>query len=144
MFRFDARSLASLIILSEQMDAEELVNLIGLSPDELDQRGADAGAVGRAKRRFSVWRVDSGIEGRTPDDDLRAVLRRVEGITSRIAAAARDPRIHSVSLWVWSDDPDFALAVTPAEIVGIASLGASLKVKVMDLRDQDEAIGVDE
>jgi len=36
---------------------------------------------------------------------------------------------------VWSEDPDFALEV-PAGVMDIARLGASLKIKVSDVRDE--------
>jgi len=65
---------------------------------------------------------------------VRSLLDRVRDVAHRIRNLAGDPRVHAVSLWVWSEDCEFALELPPERLGEIANLGASLKVKVYDVR----------
>ena len=128
---------ASLVILSEALSADEMEALIGLSPDRSVQRGDVTGASGRARSRFTVWRIGSGPSSQTPETQVFAVLDRVHDVADRIRSAANDPRIHSVALWVGSEDRTFALDLPADRVMEIARLGASLKIKVYHVDSQE-------
>ena len=125
---------ASLVMLSDTLDAQELADLVNLNPDRSTQRGDVAGAFGRARNRFSMWEVRSGPGRRPPEAYVIEVLDRVRDRAALFRAASRDHRVKSVSFWILSEDPEFAFDLEAERVMEIARLGASLKIKTIDLR----------
>lgn len=119
---------AALVILSEKLSAEELKAAVGLEPDRSWQRGDPIGVSGRARQGFSGWRIDVEPGPQTPEWQISLLLNRIHQVTDRVATAARDPRVDSVSLWVWSAGLPFGLELPPSLMTDIARLGASLKI----------------
>lgn len=125
---------AALVIHATEMSAPELRGLVGLEPDRSWDRGDPVGSTRRGRRPFTGWRIDVGPGDETPGFMVRSLLDRVRDVAHRIRNLAGDPRVHAVSLWVWSEDCEFALELPPERLGEIANLGASLKVKVYDVR----------
>jgi hypothetical protein len=125
---------ASLVMLSDTLGASELEALVSLSPDRSTQKGEITGAFGRARSRFSMWEVTSRPGRRAPEAHVIEVLDRVRDCATLIRAASQDPRVHSVSFWILSQDPEFAFDLEATRVMEIARLGASLKIKTIDVR----------
>lgn len=124
---------AALVISARGIPATDLNALVGLEPDRSWDEDEPVGSTGRGRRQFTGWRIDASRGDETADSRVRSLLHRVHDVAADIARVARDPRIHSVSLWVWSEDPEFALNLPADLVMEIARLGASLKIKVYDV-----------
>jgi hypothetical protein len=98
----------------------------------------DPVARGRGRRRFSVWSIQDSHGSAKVEARLARILERVSGVADRIGSIAADPRIHSVSLWVWSAGEEFGLELSKSQLQGIARLGASLKVDVYERGSESE------
>ncbi len=123
---------ASLVVLGDQISATELRELIGLEPDEEWNQGDSVGRTGRGRRPFTGWSIDAAGISLRPESAIADLLDRVAAVKENIATAAGDPRVRSVSLWVWSADRTFALELPPSHLGAIAGLGATLKIDVYD------------
>lgn len=133
--RANKNNAASLVILSDQLSGAQLVVAVGIQPDRSWDKGDPIGGSGRAFQRYSGWEINLGPSEDTAEGLVATLLARVTNVSARILRASLDPRIRSVSVWLWSEDPDFGVDL-PADIVStIGGMGASLKVKVIDLDD---------
>lgn len=129
------RTSSALVILADGMSATELRALIGLVPDRSWEQGEPVGKTGRGRRPYAGWQIDAGQNDQTPESQVAALLTRVAEVSGRIRGATADPRIRSVALWIWSQDPEFAFHLPADLAMGIARLGAELKIKVYDVGD---------
>ena len=130
---------ASLTVLSDTLSAADLQVMIGLAPDQSWERGDPIGRPGRAFRRFSGWSLRDAPSEEPPASHVSALLDRIAAAKENIATVAGDPRVHSVSLWVWSEGRDFGLDLPPTCLGDIAALGAALKI---DVYDGDEEVSL--
>ena len=119
---------AVLTVLSETLDADELVGLVGMAPDRRWERGAKADPAGRY----------SGIQirARLPDDAepsaiLSDLLERLEPITRNVTALVLDERVrvqiglaHHIENW----NPGFSFSADQLE--RLAELGAGLELDI--------------
>lgn len=85
--------------------------MIGMAPDRTGMAGDPIGSSGRAIRRFSMWGIEEGPDEETLETYLGALLDRVAPVRESVRALSSDPRVHSVSLWVWWAGEDFALDI---------------------------------
>ncbi len=99
---------SALVILADGMSAADLRDMIGLVPDRSWEQGEPVGKTGRGRRPYTGWRMDAGPNDQTSEAQVAALLGRVVHVSEHIRSAVADPRIRSVSLWIWSEDPDFA------------------------------------
>lgn len=129
-----SRTAAALVILSETLTPAQLEALIGLQPDRRRPKGEPV-AGGRGRRRFTVWRIDEGDAPASAESQLAKILERIEGVADRVRRLGADPRIHSVSLWIWSGGEEFGLDLTPGQLEKVSRLSASLKIDVYDVGD---------
>ena len=118
---------ASLLVLADRMSAAELRALIGLEPDRSWDQGDSVGRTGRGRRHSTGWCIDAAGIGLRPEVAVGDILDRVATVADRIRAAAADPRVRSVGLWVWPEGR-VAVDLPPAQLMEIANLGASLKI----------------
>ncbi len=125
---------ASLVVLADGITAAELRGLIGLEPDISWDRGDVVGSTGRGRRQHTGWCIDAAGPGLHPEAAIADLLDRVSIVNERIRAAAADPRVLSVVLWVWPVGRECVVDLKPARLMEIARLGASL---VIDIYDND-------
>jgi hypothetical protein len=129
---FQQKISTSLTILSSQLSPEELQTLIGLAPDRSWHLGDPIGRSGRAFQPFSGWSIRDAPSEDLPASHLSGMLDRVASVKENIAIAARDPRVHSVALWLWSQGRTFGMDLPAARLAEIAAMGATLKIDVYD------------
>ena len=127
-----------IVVLSHELSAAELEAMIGLMPDRAWLRGDRIGRSGRAFQPFSGWSVGAEPSEEPAAAHISAVLDRVAEVRNNIAAAAADPRVHSVALWVWSHGPAFGLELPPSRLIEIAGLGATLKIDVYSVDESEQ------
>lgn len=130
---------ASLVVLADRMSAADLRELIGLEPDRSWDQGDSVGRTGRGRRHSTGWSIDAAGMGLRPESAIGDILDRVATVADRIRAAAADPRVRSVALWVWPEDPEHGVDLSPARVMEISRLGAALRIDLHTLDiDLDE------
>jgi hypothetical protein len=131
------RSRARLVVLSDDMDADEISRLITLAPDQSAMRGDQM----RGPRTYphNTWHVESQLpESADPEDHLDELLNRLEPAADSIAALIADPRIHSVRMWLWLhiDNANPGISLSPALTDRVARLGTGIEIDIyVDLDD---------
>ena len=123
------RSSASLIVLSEDLSAQELAELVGLPAHERWDRGDRAYAPGR----FAGYKLSSRLaESETPAEHLTDLLDQIEPITSRVRALVVDGRISSVRVWLGYHIPNWnpGLSLSADHLARLDELEAGLEIDI--------------
>jgi hypothetical protein len=129
---------ASLVVLAEGMSAAELRELIGLEPDRSWDLGDSIGRTARGRRHSTGWCIDAAGVDMPPESAIADLLDRISIVEGRIRAAAADPRVRSVALWVWPGEHDSAVDLVPACLMKVARLDASLIIDMYDREEREE------
>ena len=122
---------ARLVILSGELDPDEISGLVGLSPDRSAMRGDQM----RGPRRYPYhsWQLESGLsETANPEDHLDALLERLAPAASAIGTLVVHPQIHSVRVWLGLhiDNANPGLSLSDSHIRRLALIGTGVEIDV--------------
>ncbi len=119
-------------LLASNHTAAELVAIVGQEPAHAWDKG-DAFTTGRAGvRKYSAASFESRlVRNAEPEKHVRDILDLVGGAADRLRAFAMQPHAGYIPVRLWTyvaDGEPAAIDLSPADLRGIASIGAYLAV----------------
>ena len=124
----EQESRASLLVYTETRSAEELRDAIGAEPDHLWNKG-DPNKRGRPYPTTAIV-FESASANASPDEQLCALLARIEPLQERLRAAAAHGDVVRLKLAVFDDADNITFTIAPDAVAELAALGLPLELDI--------------